>query len=65
VATLKRLTNADVGLVGAAKLLADECENVATDQWNDSETADKLQELLGQFKNLIQERRSLLLVDGV
>jgi uncharacterized protein YjiS (DUF1127 family) len=65
VATLKRLTNADVGLVGASKQLADECEKITVDQWNQSETADKLQGLLDQFKSLIEQRRELLLVDGV
>ena len=65
LATLKKLTDADVGLVGEAKLLADEIEKVAIDQWNENETTEKLDDILGQFKNLIEERRTLLLVDSV
>ena len=65
LATLKKLTNADVGLVGEAKLLADEIEKVAIDQWNENDTIEKLDDILGQFKNLIEERRTLLLVDSV
>ena len=64
LATLKKLTDVDVGLVGAAKLLADEIEKVATDQWNENETTERLNELLGQFKGLVEERRRLLLIDG-
>lgn len=63
VATLKKLTDADVGLVGAAKLLADESEKISLDQWNQSETTEKLQEIVGHFKSLIEERRELLLMD--
>jgi hypothetical protein len=64
LATLKKLTDADIGLVGVTKLIADECEKVAIDQWNEIETTDRFQEILGQFKNLIEERRRLLLIDG-
>lgn len=64
LATLKRLTNADVGLVGAAKLLADEIEKTAIDQWNENGTTEKFNDILGQFKNLVDERRTLLLIDG-
>ena len=64
LATLKRLTNADIQLVGAAKLLADECATVTADQWHEHEATDRLQEILGQFKDLITERRKLLLVEG-
>ena len=64
VATLKKLTGLDVGLIGAAKLLADEIEKVGTDQWNENETTEKLNDILGQFKILVEERRTLLLVDG-
>jgi len=63
VPTLKRLTVADVRLVGAAKLLADECETMTLDQWNAPETTERLQGILGEFKHLIDERRRLLLVD--
>lgn len=63
VAMLKRLTDADVKLVGAAKLLDDEIEKVSVDQWNESGTTERLTEVLGQFKNLIEERRKLLSVD--
>ena len=65
LATLKKLTDVDVGLVGEAKLLADEIEKVAIDQWNENEMTEKLGDILGQFKNLIEERRTLLLVDSV
>ncbi|HEY1790614.1 MAG TPA: hypothetical protein VGJ73_20870 [Verrucomicrobiae bacterium] len=63
--TLKKLTDADVRLIGAAKLLADEVEKTAVDQWNEADTAEKLDEILGQFKSLVEERRALLLIDGV
>jgi hypothetical protein len=62
--TLKRLTDADVRLVGAAKLLADETENIAVDQWNESETAEKLNRILEEFKNQVEARRALLLIDA-
>jgi len=65
ITTLKRLQNADVGLIGAAKLIADEVERVSVDQWNDNETPERLDGILGEFKNLIEERRALLLIDGV
>lgn len=65
VTTLKRLTDADIGLVGAAKWLADEVEKAAIDQWNESETAERLSGILGEFKNLVEQRRQLLLIDGV
>lgn len=65
ITTLKRLTDADVGLVGAAKLLADEVEKTAADQWNENENADRLNGILEQFKSLVEERRALLLIDGV
>jgi hypothetical protein len=65
VATLKKLTDADVGLVGAAKLLADEIEKTVLDQWNAEETTEGFNGMLGQFKNLVEERRALLLLDGV
>lgn len=64
ITTLKRLTHADVGLVGAAKLLADEVEKVALDQWNQDETADRLNGILEQFQNLVEERRQFLLIDA-
>jgi len=64
VATLKRLTDADIGLVGAAKLLADESEKTALDQWNGNDATEKLQGILAQFKSLVEERRELLLLDG-
>lgn len=63
--TLKRLTDADVGLVGAAKLLADEVEKVGIDQWNETETTERFNGILGGFKNLVEQRRMLLLFDGV
>ena len=65
VATLKRLTGLDVGLIGAAKLLADEIEKVGIDQWNENATTERFNDILGQFKGLVEERRSLLLIDGV
>ena len=65
VTTLKRLTDADVRLVGGAKLLADEIEKVSIDQWNDNETTERLTEMLGQFKSLIEERRQLLSIDAI
>jgi hypothetical protein len=65
VTTLKRLTDADIGLVGAAKLLADEAEKAAIDQWNENETVERLSGILGEFKNLVEQRRMLLLIDGV
>jgi hypothetical protein len=64
VTTLKRLTDADIGLVGAAKLLADEVEKAAIDQWNENETVETLSGILGEFKNLVEQRRMLLLIDG-
>ncbi len=63
--TLKRLTDADVGMIGGAKLLADETEKTTVDQWNENETPEKLNNILGGFKNLVEERRVLLLIDGV
>jgi hypothetical protein len=65
VATLKRLTNADIGMIGAAKILADEVEKTALDQWNQDETVERFTAILSQFKNLVEERRQLLLLDGV
>jgi hypothetical protein len=65
VATLKKLTDADVGLVGAAKVIADEIEKTVLDQWNAEETTEAFNGMLGQFKNLVEERRALLLLDGV
>jgi hypothetical protein len=62
--TLKKLTDADIGLVGGAKLLADEVEKTAIDQWNEYETVERLNGILGEFKNLVEERRMLLLIDG-
>ncbi len=64
VATLKRLTDADVGLIGAAKLLADESEKTAVDQWNENEAPERLTAILEQFKDLVEARRALLLLDG-
>lgn len=63
--TLNRLTNADIGLVGAAKLLADEVEKTTLDQWNGDEIPEKLSDILRQFKALVEERRGLLLIDDV
>jgi len=63
--TLKRLTNADVGLVGAAKTLADEVDKTSLDQWSGNETPERINDILGQFKKLVEERRALLLVDSV
>jgi len=65
ITTLKRLTDADVGLVGGAKLLADEVETTAVDQWNENGTAERLAGILEEFKNRVEERRMLLLVDSV
>lgn len=62
--TLKRLTDADVGLIGAAKLLADETETVTVDQWNENETTEKFDGILAEFKNLVEGRRAMLLIDG-
>jgi hypothetical protein len=61
--TLKRLTNADVGLIGAAKLLSDEVEKATIDQWNDAETAERLDGILAEFKKRVEDRRALLLID--
>ncbi|HTV39660.1 MAG TPA: hypothetical protein VMF08_03720 [Candidatus Sulfotelmatobacter sp.] len=65
VVTLKRLIGVDVGLIAAAKSLADEIEKVAIDQWNDDQTTERLSGILAQFKNLVEERRALLVVDGM
>lgn len=64
LATLKKLTDADVGLVGGAKLLDDEVAKIPLDQWNEIETAERLGEILRQFKNLVEERRELLLIES-
>lgn len=63
LATLKKLTDADIGLIGAAKLLADEIEKTSIDQWNESQTAERLNDFLGQFRGLVEERRMVLLMD--
>lgn len=60
---LKKLTDADVKLVGVAKLLADEIDQVTSDQWNENSVIEKLKDILGQFRSLVEERRLLLLVD--
>ncbi|HEX3625826.1 MAG TPA: hypothetical protein VH280_10420 [Verrucomicrobiae bacterium] len=65
LATLKKLTDADVGLVGVAKMLADEIEKTAVDQWNENETIERLNGVLGEFKSVIEERRTLLLMNDV
>lgn len=62
--TLKRLTGMDVGLIGVAKLLVDETEKTVVDQWNENETPERFNDILQQFKSLVEERRSLLLIDG-
>ena len=62
--TLKRLTGMDVGLIGVAKLLVDETEKTAVDQWNENATPERFNDILQQFKSLVEERRSLLLIDG-
>jgi hypothetical protein len=61
--TLKRLTDADVILIGAAKLLSDEAEKTTVDQWNTPETAEKLDGILTEFKKRVEDRRALLLID--
>lgn len=64
LATLKKLSDADVGLVGTAKLLADEVEKTGTDLWSENDSTERLNGILEEFKSRVEERRRLLLIDG-
>ena len=62
VATISKLTDLDLKLVGAAHLAAENVKELSPEQINDEREIQNLRDMIRSYQNVIEERRKLLLL---